>query len=51
MELLTSELVYVPAKTVTPEEYMESKVAGLVETLEEHEDTLRVYTTLDSGTN
>ena len=48
-ELLASELVYTPAETVIANEQMEDKVANLVETLEEHEDTLRVYTTLDSG--
>jgi len=48
-ELLASELVYTPAESVTAGDQMEDKVANLVETLEEHEDTLRVYTTLDSG--
>jgi transcriptional/translational regulatory protein YebC/TACO1 len=50
-ELLASELVYVPAKATSSEEQIECKVANLVETLEEHEDTLRVYTTLDPGAN
>jgi translational activator of cytochrome c oxidase 1 len=48
-ELLASELIYAPTETMTADEQMEDKVANLVETLEEHEDTLRVYTTLDSG--
>lgn len=50
-ELLASELVYIPTETITADERMESEVANLIETLEEHEDTLRVYTTLDSGVN
>lgn len=50
-ELLASELVYVPTETITADERMESEVANLIETIEEHEDTLRVYTTLDSGVN
>jgi len=48
-ELLASELVYIPTESVTTDEQMEGKVADLVETLEEHEDTLRVYTSLDSS--
>ena len=48
-DLLGSELIYTPTETVTADEQMEDKVANLVGTLEEHEDTLRVYTTLDSG--
>jgi len=50
-ELLASELVYVPTEANSFDEQMECKVASLVETLEEHEDTLRVYTTLDLGAN
>jgi len=50
-ELLANELVYVPTKSIISDEQMEYKVANLVEALEEHEDTLRVYTTLDSGAN
>jgi len=46
---LSSELVYTPTETIAADEEMEGKVANLVEALEEHEDTLRVYTTLDSG--
>jgi len=47
-ELLTSELVYVPReKAEEPDEELEAKVASMVESLEENEDTLRVYTTLD----
>jgi len=50
-ELLASELVYAPTETIAADEQMEGKIANLVETLEEHEDTLRVYTTLDSSAN
>jgi len=50
-ELLASELVYAPTETITDDGQMEDKIANLVETLEEHEDTLRVYTTLGSGSN
>lgn len=50
-ELLASELVYVPTQATTSDEQIESRVTNLVEALEEHEDTLRVYTTLDSGAN
>ena len=48
-ELLTSELVYTPTELVPAEEQVEAEVANLVQALEEHEDTLRVYTTLDTG--
>lgn len=48
---MTSELVYVPIEATTTDKQLEGKVAGLVETLEEDEDTLRVYTTIDSGAN
>jgi len=50
-ELLASELVYAPAEIITVDEQMEGNITNLVEALEEHEDTLRVYTTLDSGVN
>jgi len=47
-QLLTSELVYVPKEPAhEPGEELEAKIASLVETLEENEDILRVYTTLD----
>lgn len=46
-EFLANELVYTPTETITADEQMEDRVANLVETLEEHEDTLRVFTTLD----
>lgn len=48
-ELLTSELVYTPTEPIPAGERMEAEVANLVQALEEHEDTLRVYTTLDTG--
>ncbi|THH13354.1 hypothetical protein EW146_g6855 [Bondarzewia mesenterica] len=47
-ELLTSELIYAPSEA--PEgvdEEMESRVGEMVNELEENEDTLRVWTTLD----
>jgi hypothetical protein len=46
---LASELVYTATETIKGDEQMDDKIANLVETLEEHEDTLRVYTTLYSG--
>ena len=48
-ELLASELVYVPIEAGAADEQMGGQIANLVEMLEEHEDTLRVYTTIDSG--
>ncbi|KAF9792352.1 YebC-like protein [Thelephora terrestris] len=48
-ELLAGELVYVPIEAGAADEQMEGQIANLVEMLEEHEDTLRVYTTIDSG--
>jgi translational activator of cytochrome c oxidase 1 len=48
-ELLSSELVYTPVDSVdTPEDDSTNKVSDLVDSLEELEDTLRVWTTLDS---
>jgi translational activator of cytochrome c oxidase 1 len=47
-ELLTSELVYLPKEPVHDlSEDLEAKVAGLIDSLEDNEDILRVYTTLD----
>ncbi|KAI0078990.1 YebC-like protein [Panus rudis PR-1116 ss-1] len=47
-ELLKSELVYQPIEQAeVPDEETQRKVAELVEELEENEDTLRVWTTLD----
>ena len=43
-ELLANEVVRSPTKTVTPNEQMEGKIANIVGTVEEHEETLRVYT-------
>ncbi|KDQ59465.1 hypothetical protein JAAARDRAFT_127346 [Jaapia argillacea MUCL 33604] len=48
-ELLSSELIYAPVeKAAEPDEDIESKITDLVESLEESEDCLRVWTTLDS---
>jgi transcriptional/translational regulatory protein YebC/TACO1 len=48
-ELLSSELVYKPSvKAGPPEETIAAKIADLVDALEEEEDTLRVWTTLDT---
>jgi len=48
-ELLSSELVYLPLAAQVPDagEELTAKIANLVESLEENEDVLRVYTTLD----
>jgi len=45
--LLASELVWRPKEVTEVEEDVEESVAALVEKLEELEDTLRVWTTLD----
>jgi translational activator of cytochrome c oxidase 1 len=48
-EVLASELIYTPSgESALPDETMEAQIADLVEDLEEHEDTLRVWTTLDT---
>ncbi|KII85141.1 hypothetical protein PLICRDRAFT_166690 [Plicaturopsis crispa FD-325 SS-3] len=48
-DLLSSELVYAPVdKPESADEDLETKVAELVGALEDNEDTLRVWTTLDS---
>ena len=47
-ELLTSELIYIP--TEGPEDLdkeLTNDIGEMVEALEENEDTLRVWTTLD----
>lgn len=47
-ELLASELVYSPVDPAEPpDEETAAKVENLVETLEENDDTVRVWTTLD----
>lgn len=47
-ELVSSELIYVPNDpSEPPEGELEEKISSLVEGLEDHEDTLRVWTTLD----
>lgn len=47
-ELLSSELIYAPVdKVESSDEELEGKVKELVEDLEEDEDTLRVWTTID----
>ena len=48
-EVLASELVYAPLQEgMPPDETIEAKIADLVDDLEEQEDTLRVWTTLDT---
>ncbi|KAI0319826.1 YebC-like protein [Amylostereum chailletii] len=47
-ELLNSELIYAPGMPGEADEEMENAVGELVQKLEDHEDTLRVWTTLDS---
>jgi len=48
-EVLASELVYTPSsESALPDETIETQIADLVEDLEEQEDTLRVWTTLDT---
>lgn len=47
-ELIGSELVYQPVDAAEPpDEQLESKISNIVDALEENEDTLRVWTTLD----
>lgn len=49
-ELITSELIYTPSEgAVETDEEMESNIGKLVDELEEYDDTLRVWTTLDSN--
>jgi len=48
-DLLASELIYVPADTSRlPDEALEAEIEDLVAALEEDEDVLRVWTTLDT---
>ena len=48
-ELLSSELIYAPLQGLEPpNEIIEAKMADLVDALEEDDDTLRVWTTLDT---
>lgn len=47
-ELLASELIYSPTEPSESSEEVESQLAELVEALEANEDTLRVWTSLDS---
>lgn len=47
-ELLGSELIYAPVDPAEPpDEETVAKISHLVEELEDNEDTLRVWTTLD----
>lgn len=47
-ELLSSELIYTPLETLQVEdEELKEKLKDLVEAIEEDEDTLRVWTTMD----
>ena len=48
-ELINSELIYAPNEPgEAPDDETETRIADLVEALEENEDTLRVWTTLDN---
>ncbi|KAI0687187.1 YebC-like protein [Cytidiella melzeri] len=48
-ELLSSEVVYAPIDRVQPQDAnLTARISDLVDSLEELEDTLRVWTTLDS---
>ena len=48
-ELVNSELIYAPSDPgEAPDEDTEKQIATLIEALEENEDTLRVWTTLDN---
>jgi translational activator of cytochrome c oxidase 1 len=48
-ELLSSELIWTPLQQSSPvDEIVEAKIIDLVDDLEQHEDTLRVWTTLDT---
>jgi transcriptional/translational regulatory protein YebC/TACO1 len=48
-EILASELVYIPlGENALQDETMKAEIADLVEDLNEQEDTLRVWTTLDA---
>lgn len=47
-ELLSSELIYTPLEAVqVKDEELKEKIKDLVEAIEEDEDTLRVWTTMD----
>ena len=50
-ELLASELVYTALQRTPPDPDLHSKISDLVDALEENEDTLRVWTTLDTRTS
>lgn len=45
--LLSSELIYAPGEEAVMDEELSNRVKDLVSDLEENEDTLRVWTTLD----
>lgn len=47
-ELLASELIYAPLEALEASEELEGNLSALVDDLEANEDTLRVWTTLDS---
>ena len=48
-QLLSSELIYAPTMAGEADEELEGQIGELVAALEENEDTLRVWTTLDSA--
>lgn len=51
LQLLTQELIYVPTNEAEESnEVLDGKIANLVEDLEDNEDVLRVYTSLDTRT-
>lgn len=47
-ELISSEWIHRARDSVTVDEAQQGNVAGLVEELEENEDCVRVWTTIDS---
>jgi translational activator of cytochrome c oxidase 1 len=47
-ELLNSELVYAPIQPSQTSSEIESEISDLIEELEANEDTLRVWTSLDT---
>jgi translational activator of cytochrome c oxidase 1 len=46
-EVLASELIWSPLEKAEGDDELREKIATLVEDLEENEDCLRVWTTLD----
>lgn len=48
LRLQKSELIYSPAEATEANEEVESQVGDVIADLEEDEDTLRIWTSLDS---